>query len=115
MLTLADNYAHLLDANGAVISRAPLDQRLALPADRLIILNHARWQVEMVRQVAHRLGGESTAIRVLGSAQGLLMASGLVTVGEVWNANEKWLDGASIRAFETTKAELDEGHASGWT
>ena len=71
------------------------------------MLNHARWQLEIVRQVVHRLGGESTAIRILGSAQGLLIASGLMTVGEVWRNNEKWLDGASLRAFETTKAELE--------
>ena len=79
------------------------------------MLNHARWQVEMVRLVAHRLGGESTALRLLGSAQGLLIASGLLTVREVWNANEKWLDGASLRAFETTKAELDEEQTFGRT
>jgi hypothetical protein len=108
MLTLAEEYAALLDANGAVILRAPLDQHFALPTDRLTMLNHARWQVEMVRLVAHRLGGEITAIRLLGSAQGVLMALGFKTVREVWNANEKWLDGASIRAFETTNTELDE-------
>ena len=107
MLALADEYAALLDANGAVVSRANLYQRFALATDRRVMLNHARWQVEMVRQVAHRLGGESTAIRLLGSAQGLLMALGLVTLGDVWTENEKWLDGASVRAFETAMAELD--------
>jgi len=107
MLTLADEYAALLDANGAVVMRADVNQRFELPTNRLLILNHARWQVEMVRQVTHRLGGESTAIRLFGSVQGLLIASGLLTVGEAWRANEKWLDGASLRVFEMVKAEMD--------
>ena len=107
MLTLADEYAALLDVNGAVILRADLDTRFTLPTDRLIILNHARWQIEIARRVVHRLGGEGTVMRLLGSVQGLLIAVGLVTVRDVWQENEKWLDRTSVRAFETTKAEIE--------
>jgi hypothetical protein len=106
MLTLADEYAALLDAHGAVALRADLDHSFTRSTDRLMMLNHARWQVEMVRRVAHRLGGESTAIRLLGSVQGFLMALGLLTVREVWRHNEQWLDGASIRAFEAARSDF---------
>ena len=106
MLALADRYAALLDANGAVLQRADVDHRFTFPADHVILLNHARWQVEMVRRVAHRLGGEPTAIRLLGSAQGLLIAMGLLTVGETWRDNTGWLEGTSIRAFDVAVAEL---------
>ena len=106
MLALADRYAALLDANGAILQRADIDHRFTLPADHVVLLNQARWQVEMVRRVAHRLGGEPTAIRLLGSAQGLLIAMGFLTVGETWRDNTGWLEGTSVRAFDAAITEL---------
>ena len=70
---------------------------------------HAGWQLEMVRRVLHRLGGQATAIRLLVSsgAQGTLLARGLLTVGDVWRDNASWLDGTSVRAFDAAMAEMD--------
>jgi hypothetical protein len=116
MLALADQYTALLDASGAIPVRADLDHSFDLPVDRVILLNHVRWQLDMVRQVVHRLGGESTATRLLGSAQGLLLAAGLLTVGDMWRDNAGWLDSASVRAFDTAMEELDQnrcGHLLG--
>ena len=106
MLALARKYARLLESNGAVLQRADLNRHFDPCTDLVVLLNHARWQVEMVCRVADRIGGEVTAIRLLGSAQGLLMAAGLITVGEVWQDNTGWLDGASVRAFDATADDL---------
>ena len=110
MLALAERYITLLDANDAIPRRADVDRSFELPKDRAILLNHARWQLDMVRRVVHRLGGESTATRLLGSAQGLLVATGLLTIGRTWRDNAEWLDGASVRAFNTAMEEVAEGH-----
>ena len=106
MLALAERYVALLEANGAVIQRANLESHFNLPEDRLVLLSHARWQVEMVRRLIDSVGGETTAIRLLGSTQGLLIATGLVTVAEVWGENKSWLPRTSIRAFDSAMAEL---------
>jgi len=108
MLAITDRYAALLESNGAVPRRVDVERNFRLPADRMVLLNHARWQLEMVRRVVHRLGGESTAIRLFGSAQGLMVAAGLLTVAETWRENAQWLDGASVRAFDTAIQELDQ-------
>jgi hypothetical protein len=79
--------------------------------DRSAILSHARWQLEMARVVIERVGGEATATRLLGSAQGILLAAGLVTVGETWRENKKWLDSSSIRAFGSAMADLASAEA----
>jgi hypothetical protein len=106
MLALARRYAAMLDSNGAVLGRAELDRHLDGGADRLALLGHARWQVEMVSRVIDRIGGESTAVRLLGSAQGIMMATGLVTIRDVWKDNTDWLDPASVRAFDSAVDEL---------
>ena len=108
MLAAVDRYAALLDASGAVPVRADVNQEFAMPRDRLLLLNHARWRLEMVRRVLNRLGGESTAVRVLGSAQGILVATGLLTVGETWRDNAEWLSGASVRAFDSAMYQIDQ-------
>lgn len=111
MLAVAACYARLLENEGAIAQRADLARRFGLDRDdhveRPTLLNHARWQLEMVGRVLHRLGGEATAIRLLGSAQGILLASGLLTVGDVWRDNATWLDGTSVRAFDAAMAEMD--------
>jgi hypothetical protein len=106
LVALADRYALLLESNGAVLRRADLDPCFDAAADRLTLLCHARWQVEMIRRIIGRVGGESTAIRLLGSAQGLLVATGLTSIGETWQDNETWLDATSIRAFDSASAEV---------
>ena len=111
MLALAARYTEILDAHEAIPVRAELDRPFSLPADRSVLLNHARWQLDMVRQVVHRLGGESTATRLLGSAQGLLMATGLLTVGDTWRDNAGWLDSASVRAFDSAMEELAQSRS----
>jgi hypothetical protein len=106
IVALANRYASLLDGVGAVAQRADLERRFDRGEDRSTLLNHARWQVEMVTRVIDLVGGEPTAIRLLGSAQGLLIATGLLTVGEVWLNNQEWLDGASNRAFDSAVEEM---------
>ena len=106
MLALADRYAAILEAYGAVVRRANINHRFDLPADRDLALSHARWQIAMVHRVLDRVGGEATAIRLLGSAQGLLVATGLLTVAEVWHDNTGWLGRESIRAFDTAMDDL---------
>jgi hypothetical protein len=108
LLSLADRYVGLLENNGAILRRADLHQHFALPADRSVLLNHARWQVEIARRVLHRLGGETTAIRMIGAAQGVLISTGLLTIAETLHDNEEWLSGSSVRALESTILELDE-------
>jgi hypothetical protein len=78
-----------------------------------MLLSHARWQIEMIRLVIDRVGGETTAIRLLGSAQGFMIALGLVTVAEIWGENKTWLDSTAIRAFDTALAELAQRLAAG--
>ena len=112
MLAVADRYASLLDEHGAIVRAATPNQSLELPFDRQAALNHARWQVEMARTVVNRLGGVPTAIRLIGTAQGLLVASGVLTVEEMWRDNEELLDSASIRAFYTAKDELERGRVT---
>ena len=63
----------------------------------------------MVRRVIDRVGGETVAVRLLGSAQGLLIATGLVSVGEVWEENKSWLSRTSVRAFDVAMTELAAG------
>ena len=108
MLAAVDRYAALLDGSGAMPIRADVNQEFAMPRDRLLLLNHARWQLEMVRRVLDRLGGESTAVRLLGSAQGILVATGLLTIGDTWRDNAEWLSGSSIRAFDSAMHEIDQ-------
>jgi hypothetical protein len=106
MLSVANRYALLLEAHGAVVRRADLDRNFSTAADRMVLLNHARWQLEMVDRLIDRVGGLATAIRLLGSAQGILIALGLITVGDTSRDNREWLDGASIRAFDSAVEEL---------
>ena len=106
MLLLAGRYASILEAHGAGVRRADINHRFDTDPDRAMLLSHARWQIAMVHRVIDRIGGEPTAIRLLGSVQGLLLANGLVTVAEVWHDNKRWLDGASIRAFDTAMDDL---------
>ena len=106
MLSTARKYAALLEANGAVLQRADLNRHFDFNADRLVLLSHARWQVEMVSRVIDRIGGEITAVRLLGSAQGVLMTTGLITIGEVWRDNTGWLDPSSVRAFDSIVEEI---------
>jgi hypothetical protein len=106
MLVLANRYASLLERHGADVRRANIDHHFDIIADRDLLLSHARWQLAMVARVINRVGGEPTAMRLLGSAQGLLVAAGLLTVAQVWQDNTVWLDGASIRAFDAAKDEL---------
>jgi hypothetical protein len=108
LLSLADRYVGLLESNGALLRRADLHQYFALPADRPVLLNHARWQVEIARRVLYRLGGDTTAIRMIGAAQGVLISTGLLTISETLRDNEQWLSGSSVRAFESANSELDE-------
>jgi hypothetical protein len=56
----------------------------------------------------NQIGGEATAVRLLGSAQGLLVATGLLTVGTVWQDNRTWLKPESSRAFDAAMDELSE-------
>jgi hypothetical protein len=106
MLELVERYAGLLESNGAAMRRADLERHFDAVEDRITLLSHARWQIEMVRMVIDRIGGESTAIRLLGSTQGLLMALGFITVAEVWEENKSWLDATSVRAFDAAMSEL---------
>src|SRR5690349_24659594 len=104
ILAIADKYTALLEAHGAASVCAALDHRLE--ADRLALLNHARWQMEMVRKLSYRMGGHVSAIRLLGAVQGILIATGLMTVGESWSDNGRWMDKASLLAFESALEEL---------
>jgi hypothetical protein len=107
MLALADRYVVLLEANGALTKKADLERCFDASADRMILLCHARFQLELARRVIDRVGGQATAIRLLGCAQGLLIAAGLVTIGDVWRENRTWLDGVSTLALNAVMAELD--------
>jgi hypothetical protein len=106
MLALADRYARLLENQGAIARRADVHRHLDVGADREMLFNHARWQLAMVHRVIRRVGGEPTAVRLLGSAQGLLVAMGLLTVEQTWRDNTEWLDGASVRAFDAAMDDL---------
>ena len=108
LLSLADRYVGLLESNGALLRRADLHQHFALPADRSVMLNHARWQIETARRALYRLGGDTTAIRMIGAAQGVLISTGLLTIAETARDNEKWLSGSSVRALESATSELDD-------
>jgi hypothetical protein len=111
LLKLADEYASLLEDDGAVVCSANLDRRLSLPEDRSELLNHARWQIEVARRVAHLLGGDTTAVRMLGAAQGILVSTGLLTIRDVWEHNDRWLSASSIRAFETALSDIQSAPA----
>jgi hypothetical protein len=43
----------------------------------------------------------------MGSAQGLLVATGIIAVGDVWQDNKTWLNPASSGAFEVAMDELN--------
>ena len=106
MLEVAMSYIRLLEENGAKQQCADPNLRFDIRSDRTALLNHTYWQLRMVCYLIHRIGGESSAIRLFGAAQGLLIATGLITVGESWNDNKKWLDRASLLAFDSAQEEL---------
>src|SRR5436305_10568590 len=106
MLALAQKYAWVLDSQGAVVRRADLDRLIECAHDRTLLLNHARWHIEMVNRVIDCVGGGATAIRLLGSAQGILIATGLISVGQTARDNREWLDSASNRAFDVAFEQL---------
>jgi hypothetical protein len=112
MLALADRYSSILETQGAVVQRADVSQYFDIDADREMLLNHARWQLAMVHFVIGRIGGEPTAMRLLGSAQGLLLSAGLLTISQTSQDNSGWLDGTSIRAFDAAMEELAAAKSS---
>src|SRR3954451_8628325 len=95
MLAVAQRYAYVLDAAGAVVRRADPDHLHECTHHRTALLSHARWQIEMVSRAIDCVGGAPTAMRLLGSAQGIMMAAGLLSVGQTAQDNREWLDSAS--------------------
>ena len=106
LIVLASKYTGVLKSNGAVARRAEIDRCFEPATDRHLLLNHAMWQLMMVRHATDCVGGTSTALQLLGSAQGILLATGLITVNEIWSENRKWLDTASARAFDELIARV---------
>ena len=106
LLAVADEYARLLEAHGVVVERADLNAPLNLIENRDALLNHARWQLEMVPHAVNRIGGQPVAIRLFAAAQALMVSSGLLTIAQTWSDNEAWLDGTSLRAFDAAMEEV---------